>query len=187
MSNAILFSTLVNSLVDLGFDAQDFINKIFPNSGWPLITQFIVFGVLVLAGTFLGYKPVKKILEARADYIESNIKQSAELKQEAEKNVTQSLENVASSEIEARKIINDAKEEAIRQHDAIMAETAEEVKKAKLQADVEIEQSKQKALDDIHNEIVNVALDASKAILEREINVKDNTKLVEDFIKEVKN
>ena len=41
------------------------------------------------------------------------------------------------------------------------------------------------ALEDIHNEIVNVALDASKAILRREINEEDNSKLVEEFIKEV--
>ena len=50
---------------------------------------------------------------------------------------------------------------------------------------VEIAKSKEKALDDIHNEIVNVALDASKAILNREINEEDNSRLIEDFIKEV--
>ena len=56
----------------------------------------------------------------------------------------------------------------------------------KIDAQEDIEKAKQEALTDVHNEIVNVALEASKEILQREINEKDNSKLVEDFIKEVK-
>lgn len=181
----ITISTMVKSLIDLGFDAQDFINKIFPNGILPFVAQFLAFLVLVLAGIFLGYKPVKRILTERAKYVEGNIKNAEEKNAEAIKHESIARENIDKSEIEARKIINDAKDDAIKAHNQIMSDTQEEVKQTKLQASVEIEQSKKKALEDIHNEIVSVALDASKSILEREINEKDDSILVEQFIKEV--
>ena len=171
MSNVVSISTMVVALFDLGLDAQDFVNKLFPNGWEPLVVQLLAFGVLVLAGIFLGYKPIKKLLNERGNYIEQNIKEAEE--------------NILKSQKEARKIINEAKKDAMKEHDEIIAQTNEEIKNSKLQADLEIKKSKEKALEDIHNEIVNVALDASKAILRREINEEDNSKLVEEFIKEV--
>ena len=170
MSNLLNISAMV-VLFDLGLDAQDFINKLFPNGWEPLVVQLLAFGVLVLAGVFLAYKPVKKLLNERASYVEKNIKEAED--------------NIVKSQKEARSIINEAKKDAIREHDEMIAQTKVEIQNSKLQADKEIAKSKEKALDDIHNEIVNVALDASKAILNREINEEDNSRLIEDFIKEV--
>ena len=42
------------------------------------------------------------------------------------------------------------------------------------------------AQEQIKKEIVSVALDASKELLGREVSSKDNVRLVEDFIEEVK-
>ena len=185
MSNVVSISTMVVALFELGLDAQDFVNKFFPNGWEPLVVQLLAFGVLVLAGIFLGYKPVKKLLNERGNYIEQNIKEAEEKNVMAAKLAQEAEENILKSQKEARKIINEAKKDAMKEHDEIIAQTNEEIKNSKLQADLEIKKSKEKALADIHNEIVNVALDASKAILRREINEEDNSKLVEEFIKEV--
>ena len=72
MSNVVCISTMVVALFDLGLDAQDFVNKLFPNGWEPLVVQLLAFGVLVLAGIFLGYKPIKKLLNERGNYIEQN-------------------------------------------------------------------------------------------------------------------
>ena len=77
MSNLLNISAMV-VLFDLGLDAQDFINKLFPNGWEPLVVQLLAFGVLVLAGVFLAYKPVKKLLNERASYVEKNIKEAEE-------------------------------------------------------------------------------------------------------------
>ena len=184
MSNLLNISAMV-VLFDLGLDAQDFINKLFPNGWEPLVVQLLAFGVLVLAGFFLAYKPVKKLLNERASYVEKNIKEAEEKNSAAFKLQQEAEDNIVKSQKEARSIINEAKKDAIREHDKMIAQTKVEIQNSKLQADKEIAKSKEKALDDIHNEIVNVALDASKAILNREINEEDNSRLIEDFIKEV--
>ena len=184
MSNLLNISAMV-VLFDLGLDAQDFINKLFPNGWEPLVVQLLAFGVLVLAGVFLAYKPVKKLLNERASYVEKNIKEAEEKNSAAFKLQQEAEDNIVKSQKEARSIINEAKKDAIREHDEMIAQTKVEIQNSKLQADKEIAKSKEKALDDIHNEIVNVALDASKVILNREINEEDNSRLIEDFIKEV--
>ena len=65
--------------------------------------------------------------------------------------------------------------------------TKEEAQAKKEKALRDIEKQKLEAQEDIHREIVDVALLAAQKIVEREIDENDNTRLVEDFIKEVKN
>jgi len=68
----------------------------------------------------------------------------------------------------------------------MLTEAKLEVEKERARALSEIELAKTEALDEIHQEIVEVALDASKKVLEREVSEKDNRRIIEDFIKEVK-
>ena len=57
----------------------------------------------------------------------------------------------------------------------------------KLRTQEEIEREKQAAVEDIKKQIVDVALQASEVVLNREVNQDDNTRLVNDFIKDIVN
>lgn len=69
----------------------------------------------------------------------------------------------------------------------ILLKAEEEAQAKKDKALRDIEKQRLEAKEDIHREIVGVALLAAQKIVEREIDEKDNTRLVEDFIKDVKN
>lgn len=69
----------------------------------------------------------------------------------------------------------------------MMAEAKAAARQEKQKALEEIKQARQEAEAAIHDEIVNVALLASKEVLGREINETDNRRLVDDFIKDIKN
>ena len=89
--------------------------------------------------------------------------------------------------IEARKIKEEAENQALEVRKEILLKAEEEAQAKKDKALRDIEKQKLEAQEDIHREIVGVALLAAQKIVEWEIDEKDNTRLVEDFIKDVKN
>ena len=178
----VLISSLLSGCQAVSKD--DFITKLFPNV-WDALATFLAFLVLVLVAFWFGYKPVKKLIKKRGDYVEGQIKEADEKNKQAKENLEKSNQMVKDSNVEAMEIIEKAKEDALKEKERIALEAKqvreEEVKKAKEQIAQEIEASK----DEVHKEIVSVALDASKKVLSREVNSKDNEKLIDDFIKDL--
>ena len=171
-------------LLDLGLSPEEFINKLIPN--WTsFVVQLLGLIVMLIVVIILGYKPVKKMLKKRQDYIETSIRDAEINKVQAERDRVQAQEMIIASKKEASDIIANAEKEATVRADKMIADTNVQIRKMKSDAEKDIEQSKKDALEDIHDEIVSVALMASSEVLKREINEKDNTRIVEDFIKEM--
>lgn len=168
-------------------DPQSITDKLIPNGFWPFFVQLIsTIVMLVIVHKFL-YLPIKAILDKRAEFVNQTIHDAIQREKQAElvklsleeqtKKVQLSLKELkeeAMQEIEATRsqLLNDAKADASR----IKEKTLEEIAQAKSQA-----------LYDIEKEIVSVALDASKQVLQRELSNKDNEKVIEDFIKGLRN
>ena len=164
---------------------NDFLDKLFPNP-WDALAVFLAFIILLLAIFYFAYKPVKKLLKQRGDYVENKIKTAEEREKESEKLLANANENVKASRKEAMEIVEKAKEDANKERQVILdkakEEKAAEIKRTKEEIAQEIEASK----DEIHREIVSVAIDASSKVLEREVNKKDNEKLIDSFIDDLK-
>lgn len=165
--------------------ADDFINKLIPN--WvSFVAQLAALVVLIVVVIIFAYKPVKKMVQKRQDYIEANIHDSEINKARANENLLKSEEMVIASEKKANEIIASASIAAKAEQSRIIEETNNIVAKMKIDAEADIEKSKQDAKDEIRKEMVDLALDASSAILKREISDEDNARLADDFIRSVK-
>lgn len=171
-------------LSDIGSLFEDLGSKLVPNL-FSLIIQLCSLLVLILVVFFVAYKPVKKMLKKRADYIESNISDSQKDKALAKQNFEQSQETVLSSKKEASQIITKANKEALKERQLLEEETKRNISKLKKEAELDIQKSKEESLEEIRREMVTVALAASKEILKREVNEKDNAKLAEEFIEKI--
>ena len=168
-------------LNDIGETISSIGEKLVPN--WvSFVVQFLSFLILLLVVFFLAYKPVKKILKKRADYVENEIKQAKENNDQAQASVEEAKQLVATSKEKASEIIKNAEVQGQERFDAIILEAKQEVAEMKKAAEIDIERAKEDAIQDIRSEMVNVALSASKEILKREVDKKDNVKLAEDFI-----
>jgi F-type H+-transporting ATPase subunit b len=169
---------------DLGGLFDDIDEKLIPS--WPsLVVQLCSLVVLILVVFFVAYKPVKKMLKKRADYIENNILDSQKNKAIAKQNLEQSNEAILSSKKEASRIISDANKKALNERKILEEETKLGLLRLKQEAETDIEKSKEQSLEDIRREMISVAMVTSKEILKREINEKDNAKLAEDFIEKL--
>jgi len=167
------------------FDLADEIGtigeKLIPN-WFAFLVQLVSLIVLLLIVFFVAYKPVKKMLAQRADYIENEVKEAKSNREIAEKNAIQSEKMIVESKKKANEIIEDANKKAVVEAHKIIESAEKEIEQMKVAANEDIERSKEQSLKEIHDEMVDVALSASKEILQREINEADNKRLAQDFI-----
>ncbi len=172
---------ILSNMDNIGETMKSIADKLIPN--WlSFVIQFSSFIILLLVVFFFAYKPVKKMLKKRADFIQEEIDQAQKNHAEAVEQTKEAKKLLSDSKAEASLIIENATKKGEEKYEAMMLEAKEEVKEMKLAAQEDIEQAKVDALNDIRNEMVNVALTASKEILKREVDEKDNTRLAEDFI-----
>lgn len=172
---------VLSNMDNIGETMKSIADKLIPN--WlSFVIQFSSFIILLLVVFFFAYKPVKKMLKKRADFIQEEIDQAQKNHAEAVEQTKEAKKLLSDSKAEASLIIENATKKGEEKYEAMMLEAKEEVKEMKLAAQEDIEQAKVDALNDIRNEMVNVALTASKEILKREVDEKDNTRLAEDFI-----
>ncbi len=164
------------------FSAEEFQNKIFPNGIYDFVIQLIAFIILLLIVFFLAYKPVKKLLKERGDYVERQIQEANAKRATAEEAAAKKDEIVDSGKATADKIIADARAQAQLEADKIIADARLEAEAKKRQADADIELAKEKSKQEIRDEIVNVAMLASSQLLGREVEKEDNRRMVGEFV-----
>ena len=160
-------------------------NNLIPN--WvSFVTQVGALIVLIVVFFIFGYKPVKKIITKRQDYIESNIKEAEKSKAVWQENELKSKETVLASNRTAADIVAEAKANAEVERQKILDQTAQDVEKMKKDAENDIARMEVEAQEQIKKEMINVAVDASKELLGREVSSEDNTRLLEEFIEDIK-
>ena len=165
-------------------NAEEIKNKLIPNLG-SFLTQLSALIVLIIVVIVFGYKPIKKMVNKRQEYIANEIKEAKEKNQEASNNLAQSNETVLANRRMASEIIDNAKIEAENQKQEILRSAEIEVADMKKRAERDIKQSEEDAKEAIRQKMVEIALDASSELLKRNVNDKDNEKLVDEFIKEI--
>ena len=174
---------LTSCSIDL--NADDFTSKLIPN--WPsFVAQVGALIVLITVVIIFAYKPVKKIIAKRQDYIENNIKEAEKSKAVWQENELKSKETVLASERTAADIVAEAKNDAQKERAVILEQAQNEANKMKKDAENDIARMEAESQEQIRKEIVNVALDASKELLGREVSSKDNDRLLKEFIEEIK-
>ena len=172
---------VLSNMENIGETIKTISEKLVPNL-LSFVIQFLSFAILLVVVFVFAYKPVKKILKKRADFVENEIKEARENNLTAQRSIDEAKEIVASSKVQASAIIQKAEQQGQEQYDALIAKAKDEVIEMKKDAEKDIERAKEEALQDIRNEMVKVALGASEEILKREVDNDDNKRLAEDFI-----
>lgn len=167
------------------FTSEDFISKLFPNGYWDFLIQLLAFVVLILAVFFIGYKPVKRMLEKRREAVHSMIEDAKANQKVAREAALQKDETIARGKEEANAIILEAKKQAQAEAALILSKAEEEAALKRKKADEDIASAKERSKREIHDEIIDVALSASAKVLGREVTSKDNEELLREFLTDV--
>lgn len=160
------------------------VNEMLPNL-WITLVQLALFIIVAILFIVFAYKPIKKKLNARSEYIENNIKEAEKKNKEAEENIKKSNQYINESQKKAGEIIQAAQKTAeVKAHNLEM-EMSKNIEETKTRVHKELELERKKMIVSANEEIVDSVILTSKEILKREIKKEDNEEFINDFINEL--
>ena len=160
------------------------VNNMLPNL-WITLIQLGLFILVAVLFIVIAYKPLKKKLNQRAEYIEKNIKDSENKIVEAENKVKEANDKVVQSQKKAGEIIQRAQKTAENKASEFEKQLAETIEKQKQSAHNDIENERNRMLKEAKSEIISTAISTSKEILKRNVTIDDNSVYVNKFLEEL--
>ena len=157
------------------------VNNMLPNL-WVTLIQLAMFVLIAILFMVFAYKPIKKKLEQRANYIDKNIKDSEKLIKESENKINEANSTILASQKKAGEIVSTAQKNAEIKAQAVEKELKETIEAQRVLAHKDIEDERKKMIEEANEHIVSTAIETSKQILKREVKVEDNDKYISDFI-----
>lgn len=181
---SLLTAVVLTSCEGAPVEQENMVNKLF-GSWQSLLIQLGATLIMILIVAKFLMNPVRDILQKRQDYVVNQVTTAEKIKENAEIKEKEVQAKIDSLNVQASHIIDDAKKnaESIKEKAFKEIEVEKEAQHQMLQK--QLEQEKINAREEIRKEILDVALKATEVVLQREVNVKDNQKIVENFIKEV--
>lgn len=150
-----------------------------------IATLFALAVVFALVYFFL-WEPMNNHLEKRTTNIETNIDAASYKNKEADKNYEKSLKTEKEANREAKEIIGESKQIAVKQKREILNETKLESAKILEQSRSQIEKEKDQMRQEIKQEILETSLIAAEKIIEKELDSDVNNRMIEELISELK-
>jgi F-type H+-transporting ATPase subunit b len=172
---------------DTLIDPQSITDKLIPNGIWPFIIQLLsTFVMLIIVHKFL-YQPIKNILDTRASFVKKTIEEAIQREKLAKASKIALDEETKKVQDALKRLREEALEEIETTKSQLLEDAQAQATRIKQKTTDEITQAKAQALFEIEKEMVTVALDASKQVLQRELTKQDNDKVIENFIKGLRN
>ncbi|MBU4692209.1 F0F1 ATP synthase subunit B [Mycoplasma zalophi] len=165
------------------------LNKVFNNFAWQwpyFIFTIVSLLITVLVLTFLVYKPVKKMLNNRQNYIQQNIDDSVKAKEKALELQVKANEALVETYKKADQMIHDAKTDGEKIIDSATKTANKKAHGMIEQTNNSISKSWKEFEQQQKKIIVDNAVEIAKKIIGREIKDPENKKMIEQLLEEAK-
>ena len=145
----------------------------FVSIGWweILVTMCNTLITFLIIKKFL-YKPVRKMLAARSEEVQSMYATAEKAQSEAEQMRSEYTERLSKAKEEAAEIVGSATRRAAERSDEILRERV-------------IEQERIKAHKELKDEVADLSVMIASKIVERDVKPEDHERFIEDFIDKV--
>ena len=155
----------------------------FVSIGWweILVTMCNTLITFLIIKKFL-YKPVRKMLAARSEEVQSMYATAEKAQSEAEQMRSEYTERLSKAKEEAAEIVGSATRRAAERSDEILRESSQQASAMVKKAERVIEQERIKA----HKEqVADLSVMIASKIVERDVKPEDHERFIEDFIDKV--
>ena len=131
------------------------------------------------------YKPVRKMLAARADEVQYMYSNAEEAQTEAEHLRSEYNERLSKAKEEAAEIVGAATRRAAERSDEILRESSQQASAMVKKAERVIEQERIKAQKELKDEVADLSVMIASKIVERDVKPEDHERFIEEFIDKV--
>ena len=156
----------------LGLDLPTFIGQ--------LVSFLILLGLLV----YVGYKPIRKMLDERANRIRESMEQAEATKQEYERAEVAVREQISKARQEGQTVISQATQVGDRLKEEAKEEARKEAQAIVDRTRVELERERDKAIDDLRREFADTAILAAEKVINEALDKEKHRKLIEEALEE---
>jgi F-type H+-transporting ATPase subunit b len=156
----------------LGLDLATFIGQ--------LVSFLILLGLLI----YVGYKPIRKMLDERANRIKESMEQAEATKQEYERAKVAVQEQIGKARQEGQAVIGQATQIGDRLKEEAKEEARKEAQVIVDRTRVELERERDKAIDDLRREFVDTAILAAEKVINEALDKEKHRKLIEEALEE---
>jgi len=156
----------------LGLDLATFIGQ--------LVSFLILLGLLI----YVGYKPIRKMLDERANRIKESMEQAEATKQEYERTKVAVQEQIGKARQEGQAVISQATQIGDRLKEEAKEEARKEAQAIVDRTRVELERERDKAIDDLRREFVDTAILAAEKVINEALDKEKHRKLIEQALEE---
>ena len=152
---------------------------------WVAGTALLVFAIAFSILYFKVWPVITKGLDDRNDKILGEIKAAEDARSQAKQALSEYEQSLAQAREQAQQTIAEAKAEAQRLGDEMKAANERDLAERMARAKSDIEAAKKAAVAEIHDQASELASAVAAKILQREINASDQSRLVEESIREL--
>jgi len=150
-----------------------------------MLPHLISFIVLAFIFSKLLYKPVKNILQARAERIESDIKEAAENKTSATELKNLYDQKIKDIEVERNIILDEARKEAAARLNQILGDARAEAGDIRERANRDIIAEKERVRTEVYQAIVDISTDMAAKLVSATIDQQAQDRLFAEAIDEL--
>lgn len=151
-----------------------------------LLMQTINFVIIVVLLTKFLYSPILKVLDERRKKIAEGLEYTEKMKKEMEKTEAKREAVLAKAKIEAKEIIEEAKQTAKQVEADIVARGREEVEELRERMKMEVKLEKENMLKEAQDQASNVALVIVEKVLQNVLNNDAQKRIIERKIASLK-
>ena len=149
-----------------------------------LFTLFNFIAVFLVLKHFL-FQPVMKIIQDRQDEIDHIYEDADKAKESAEALQAEYRQKLQAATQTSEQIVKEAILRGQNKEEEIVRQAKNEASAILDKAAADISQEKKKALNEAKDEISNMAMAIAEKVVGRELNSDDQSKLIDEFIKEL--
>ncbi|MDD9148258.1 MULTISPECIES: F0F1 ATP synthase subunit B [unclassified Sporolactobacillus] len=152
-----------------------------------ILAQIVIFLILMALVAWKAVGPVAAIMEKRKKYINNQITEAENSREESQKYLAQQKVELDKVREESRAMIEQAKKQAAAESQGIIDAAKNRSDRLIKEAYEEINQEKEKAVASIRDEVADLSVLLASKLLEKEINAKDYSKEIDQLMKQVGN
>ncbi len=161
-------------------------NVLFENIAWlNAVYQLFVFFILLVLLKKFAFGPIIGMMQKREEHIANQITSAEKNREEAEKYLVEQREAIQTARTEAQSIIANAKKISEQQTEEMMKSAKAEAERMKDIALAEIKREKEQAVSALREQVATLSVLVATKVIEKELDEKAQSKLIEDYLKEV--
>ena len=152
---------------------------------WPsLVVYLLNFSILLVVLYAVGYKPILRILDQRAERIRNSLEEAERIKAESEERQEEMRRELEQARQEGQALISQARDLATKFKEEEREKAAGEAEAFLSKARGDIERERDNAMEDLRGQFAGLAISAAEKVIERSLDEKAHREIIERVLDE---